>query len=701
MGKLKITSRQKQIISIIIENGNKPITIKDISIELNVSSRTIVRELPFIEEFLFENDFKFVKKSGVGIYINEDSEKLNFLKDIIGDKYSLINFSKNDRIIYIINSIAQKNSPVKSSYFMKKFKISYSTLIKDLNFLKNFLKSFDLNLNVKKGYGIYVEGNEEKIREVLSYIIYEKFSEDELYTQIKNVFSNDDNTKYGILKFIDEHTIKFCNEIIVSSINQFNINPSKKSYMCVLIHLCLSVKRLNENLFCEFEKNFVDKFRESNEFIVSQFIMNEVCIKLSKNLKDGDVCYLAMHLKSNNFCKTNTLFDEFDFKNLDKMKLACDIVRKVEEILNIHLMDCNGLIENLTSHLGPALSRLIMKMNIRNTFLHMMKNDYKEFYDATKEACSFIENIVSYKIPESEIGYITMHIVAGYESKLQSTFKYRALICCETKRVCVFLCNKIINEFPNILIVGIVNSSNLMEEIKLKNVDFVISTENIQGYDNYIKVHGKFTQKDILIISSKLKELLKTKRIEIMNCKNIKPQIIDIDFINLLGESVKLICDKFKLRKLDFKGNIKSLIKEVVFNTVDKNKNEIYLEVLNRELLSKTFVKEMELIIMHAISDFSNELFIGVYFLNNKIKIYDGDLKIIFYFIIPRKFNFEIFRNLIGEITSDLVKDNKFIKLILKNDFNEVKLHVENILNRYYVSQLKEHIKKFENGRIN
>ena len=125
------------------------------------------------------------------------------------------------------------------------------------------------------------------------------------------------------------------------------------------------------------------------------------------------------------------------------------------------------------------------------------------------------------------------------------------------------------------------------------------------------------------------------------------------------------------------------------------------MEVLNRELLSKTFVKEMELIIMHAISDFSNELFIGVYFLNNKIKIYDGDLKIIFYFIIPRKFNFEIFRNLIGEITSDLVKDNKFIKLILKNDFNEVKLHVENILNRYYVSQLKEHIKKFENGRIN
>ena len=70
MSRIKVTFRQKQIILMLIENGNVPKTIKDISIELNVSSRTIVRELPFIEKFLFENDFKFIKKSGVGIFID-------------------------------------------------------------------------------------------------------------------------------------------------------------------------------------------------------------------------------------------------------------------------------------------------------------------------------------------------------------------------------------------------------------------------------------------------------------------------------------------------------------------------------------------------------------------------------------------------------------------------------------------------------
>ena len=150
MSKIKVTFRQKQIILMLIENGNVPKTIKDISIELNVSSRTIVRELPFIEKFLFENDFKFIKKSGVGIFIDESYDKLNFLKELLENEYSVNKFSKNSRLTYILESILESNSPIKSAYFLNKFKISYSTFIKDLNSLKSILKKFDILLIQKK-----------------------------------------------------------------------------------------------------------------------------------------------------------------------------------------------------------------------------------------------------------------------------------------------------------------------------------------------------------------------------------------------------------------------------------------------------------------------------------------------------------------------------------------------------------------------
>ncbi len=58
-----------------------------------------------------------------------------------------------------------------------------------------------------------------------------------------------------------------------------------------------------------------------------------------------------------------------------------------------------------------------MNMNIRNSFLGMMKTEYKEIFDATKKACLVLENVISREVPDSEVGYITMHIVAAYERK--------------------------------------------------------------------------------------------------------------------------------------------------------------------------------------------------------------------------------------------------------------------------------------------
>ena len=247
MSRIKVTFRQKQIILMLIENGNVPKTIKDISIELNVSSRTIVRELPFIEKFLFENDFKFIKKSGVGIFIDESYDKLNFLKELLENEYSVNKLSKNNRITYILESILESNSPIKSAYFLNKFKISYSTFIKDLNSLKSILKKFDLLLIQKKGFGIYIKGTEEKIREILSYLIYEKFSDENLFLNIKNILTYNYGNE-GILKFIDEDTIELCDLIVNKAFDNFKLCFSEKVYVSLIIHLSLSVERIKKKL---------------------------------------------------------------------------------------------------------------------------------------------------------------------------------------------------------------------------------------------------------------------------------------------------------------------------------------------------------------------------------------------------------------------------------------------------------------------
>ena len=63
-----LTKRQKLIIEMLAAfNADDPITIQAISEKLKLSSRTVLREMPRINEWFEENDFKLVKKPRIGM----------------------------------------------------------------------------------------------------------------------------------------------------------------------------------------------------------------------------------------------------------------------------------------------------------------------------------------------------------------------------------------------------------------------------------------------------------------------------------------------------------------------------------------------------------------------------------------------------------------------------------------------------------
>lgn len=696
MSKLKLTFRQKQIILILIDNFKNPKRIKDISNELNVSSRTIMRELHLIEEFFDEREILFVKKSGVGIFLDGEYEKINKLREEMSLEYPLTKYSKNDRVICILENIL--HSETKSTLFLNKFKISYSTFSKDLDYIKSkILTKFDLKLLTKKGLGIYIEGSEDKLRELSSYLFYEKFSGRNLYLIFQNYSLNLYDDFGGLL---EEH-LKIINQVVEETFLLFNIKLSHKAYSSLMVHLIVTLHRMKDSYNCEFPLSKINEFKKDIEFNISKMILNKLNEKFEIEVKDGDICYISMHLKANNICGDNYEYsDDFNFDRLDRIKISGDIICEVQKILGISLIDSRDLIKNLSLHLGPAINRLFMNMNIRNSFLGMMKTEYKEIFDATKKACLVLENVISREVPDSEVGYITMHIVAAYERKLQSKFKYRVLIYSEgERRVTSFLYNKITKEFPNVVIVNTIDSFDELRNSYDENIDFIISTSDIKDNMNYIKVGVDLSISDILIINDKIKEIFKLKSKAIKNVEN-KNKSLDIDVINYLGNMIKFIEENFKVNKIDTYGSIQNVIKDFVYKTLSYNRDEIFHEILRKEMISSSYVKELGIIILHTISKFSKDIYIGSYILSKDIPIYNGNLNIIFYFIIPEELNTKVLRKVIGELTSNLVKDDTFIDILKKQDILIIREYIRNILSIYYVEELKGIIEKFENGII-
>lgn len=690
MGKNQITSRQREILLKLLENLDNPITLKEISEELNVSSRTITRELICIEDFLGDYNIKLLRKSGVGVCVSGDIDSIINVRDILNSYSPLNKYQKRQRVLYIMKKILL--SEFKSSYFQMKFNISYMTFMKDIEYIREVFKRFDLKVKSKKSVGFYVEGKENKIREALSYVFYEKMSLENLFLIFK------EGRERINLDIISYEYIDFINSFIFDVFGIFNVSLENKLYTSLMVHLSLTIFRLKQGMHGEILKNDFDNYKKSLEFNISKLILNKISDKFNITVCEGDILYIAMHIEAHNICSHEISYgEELNFDRLDKIKLSGDIIGKVQEKLGIFFMDNTNLIKNLSIHLSSAINRLVMGLNIRNPFLDMMKRDYPDIFNAVKEACYIIEEIVGCRVQDSEIGYITMHIATAYESKIQSEFKYRVLLYTEGERTMgLLLYNKILKEFPSVIIVKNVYFFEDLFDDLIEGVDFIISTRDISSEYNYVKIDENFRRQDVLIIQNKIKEIYK-KKVNLLNSCSITDRYIDIDSINYFGDMVKLIEREFRVNSISTRGDIKEVIRNFVYNTLYDNHEEIYEEILKKEMLSSSYVYDLKMVLLHTISKFSDKLYIGSYILDEEISIYKGKLKIIFYFIIPEGMNKKVLRRIIGELTSNLVKDNTFLDLLMGGDIINIKSHIRRILSDYYVRELKDIIRVFEN----
>jgi mannitol operon transcriptional antiterminator len=135
-----LTSRQASIIQLLAKSAPEPVTLSAISQKLEVSSRTVLRELDAVEHWLDENDFRFVRKPGVGLAIQEDADTLNLLQELLTVEQVQPSFSRKERRRQLLGMLLAAKEPIKSFVFRSQFQISEGTLSSDLDALEQWLR---------------------------------------------------------------------------------------------------------------------------------------------------------------------------------------------------------------------------------------------------------------------------------------------------------------------------------------------------------------------------------------------------------------------------------------------------------------------------------------------------------------------------------------------------------------------------------
>lgn len=699
MKKKKLMSRQKQIIQILTKSTNKnPITISTIAEILNVSSRTVLREMPKIEEWLDENGFNFIKKPGVGLIIDESLENQQLILELLEVENVQKEYSKEERKRIILSELLIAKEPLKLFYFTNQLKVSEGTLSNDLDGIEDWLKAFDIKLIRRQGVGIYLEGNEKNYRKVLSDILYRTLEEKELIKLLKkslNSPSSENSIEFSIenrmLNFIDKTIIKGIEKIVSELEEKFNFKLIDSDYIGLVVHISLAVQRIKNG-----EKISMDKSSLSELEILPEFaVATEITEKLEKvftiEIPKDEIGYITMHLKGARL-RLNKVENDIDLDNLDIKQISNYIITEVENDFNIEIINKQKLSKDIYNHLVPAISRMSMKLNIRNPLLENIKEQYSEIYHSCENACEILKKITKIdKIPESEVAYIAMHIAAAIEENLKNENLSVVIACPTGVGTSKLLGVNIKKEFPNLDIKNSISVINIdTKKLKDDGIDFIISTVDLDVDYRYICLNPMFLQKDKIKLKEFIHRYSKQRITKKIIKKELKCDKDKIKNITNLGTEIISILEEVRVREINNVKTVNDLIgiASSVFAENVNHAKEMKKLLLEREEKSSTYLNGFNMMLLHCKDKKITSCKFGVIRLNEKLIEAGKEINFAIISLIPEK-NTQTQINIMSHINGEIIERESLRNSIMKISEEELTSIIEKILGDLYRKELK------------
>lgn len=595
------SSFSKRLIEIIIVLSNKKsyTSLKHIAEELNVSIRTVQRELEGMGKTLALYGLSIEQSRGKGLILKGDSGKfLNEISSISNDNsYMTLDVDERRELLFL--KCLELREPTKLIEIAKYFDVSESTIARDLDAIEINFKDNNLNLVRKPGFGIQVIGDIRDVNRIKLDHIYNKLEIKQLEGKskketldVKNFF---ESISGDILMLLNQEIFEQVVNVLLSKNLESFHDISNSSFLSMLIHLTLVIQRIHskdtfniedDNVYEQLSENITEK---SDDLIrLLEFRFNVV-------IPRGEKIYISMLVKSLNRGRFLEARDEPEVHVYTMV-----LIDLFSLMTNIDLTKDKILYEGLVAHITPTLERLNYGLSVRNPLIEQIKEEYKSLFNVMKKTCGVIEFLLNTTIDDGEIGFILIHFLASIERKKQNETNNNGykigILNSGDLGLSLLLTSTLKNKIKGIKNIYMVTQEELYNN-KIKDIDLIVTDIHIESETiPFVLVDKILSNQDIVNINDALDTLTNKRR------SNIPIGPFDGQKVNYS------LLDNIKLEIIQKKYNKDELIKRLLNSLplTDEEKNNSFRSVLRRESLGRLHVNE-DFIVYHAVVKQLNE----------------------------------------------------------------------------------------------
>ncbi|WP_226671414.1 BglG family transcription antiterminator [Metabacillus litoralis] len=608
-----VSARERLILQYLIEEANHEVTIKELADLIDVSERTIHRDLKNVESLLKEFKLELVKRAGIGIKIVGNENNFNELRISI-QKQDYKEYTPDERMMVAFCTLLDHQDPMKLQTLANDLGVTTATISHDLDKMEPFVKEYGLTLIRRRGYGIELTGTEEAKRKAITSLISNRFDVPDFLQMVRE---NIDRKSTNKIDSISERLLGLVQKekiiVIENLINKINSRLpyplADSSYVGLVVHLALAIERIQRGEKITIKEEYLQQLKNSREFTFAEEIAEKLEETFTISIPLDEKGYITMHLRGAKL-RFEGRFDIQD-ENVEIAYLVKRLIEQVELLTNKKLQD-QSLFQGLLAHLQPAVYRLKQGMKITNPLLLEIKRDYQELFEVITKAVKVA--LPFDNVPAEEIGYLVLHFGAALNKK-KVVQKLKALVVCSSGiGTSKMLVTQINNQFPHLTELRSISAFEL-RDMDVKNYDIILSTISIEDISSdYLLVSPILTSQEL----ERIKKYIENKGLEIAgtgihsteeyNAK-VELTLSFEQYKEFTAKSQVLIqlLEEMELFKIadrdDVRSFLKPVSKELEAKGIVKNEQKITDALIQRQHIGGLAIPETKLALFHARSE--------------------------------------------------------------------------------------------------
>lgn len=461
----ELSANARKLIEQLLSLPQGWVTAATLAESIGVSRRTVLRELPAVEQWMQAAGAHFVRNPGKGLLLDELPEQRDALRTRLnsGDKKEL---SRAERRQQLLTRLLREQEPCKTAALARELGVSESTLSADLDELETKLHPYRVEMFRRPGVGVWLQGDASSYRRVVSALLRSSLPEKELAEVLCGRMP--ENTIFSTL--LDTKTAEKVWKVLQQFEQEEQLHLPDAGFLALAIHCTLTIQQLQQG---------GDKGSAPRGLCPAGNHAARLVAALNRafglTLPPEEAQYLELYLAA-------YLGAEDPWGSAQEMELRnleAALIREMEKALHTDLSGYTSLRDDLYCHLRPMLLRVEQNIRTENPQLDTIRTAYPGLWKATRAACDAVQQqFVLPVISDDEAAYLAMHFGAVLEQNAVFRLRLRVVVACPlgmgSSR---FLASRLGNEFPSLQVEGCCSVRELnAADLRRRRIDFIIST---------------------------------------------------------------------------------------------------------------------------------------------------------------------------------------------------------------------------------